>query len=684
MRLGTVSAWERIDLSVFSSRSSSYKPTRDIQFTWDTFRKGLNTLLRENEIAKDEVSQAENILLKGRGIPTKRWGTSLYYQSGNATGSVRGLRGMYYSNGTVELVAITDDGFLTLQNGSSFTRVNGASWASGYNAYMTQLKNTMYIVNGQRELVKYSSPTLVGFPTIAIPTISSASNISNATGSTIKSYRATSVSQVGETVASTSFQLGTQPASLGGVNGGVIRLVIAPASTASGILQGTNIYGRDAGYERYLGFLPGSATIFFDTGSVTPSEFTLTPTADSTGGPIAKYVERFQDRLVFAGISGEPSKLLISGRAPNQEKFDISFGGNFLEIEPDAGDNIVQIKTFSDRIIVFKQRSIWQVTLTSEQIGNFSVTTPTLKLITSSHGCIAPRSVVAVEGDVYFLSRRGVNSLGYKTGVSFDLLQSGEISLKIRTFFDGLTSSQKTNAVAVYKDKKYLLAFPGLNKTMVFDTERAAWTGPWSVDAQVFEVFFDGSNNEHLLYGNDDSVNVDEYSSDFVDDKGTAIQTILKTRQEDFGDWSLFKNIKNIFTEFRNITGLVSVDIALEQRSGSVVTAKSFNVVPNTGSSGWGADMWGSTLWGNSATAGGGSDTQQTIRWANLNKAARTMQMTINTTSANDNYELLGIRGDAKPIGSGFRPSSWRIVWLGFATASALFPLFQSMIGGMA
>ena len=661
MSLVTASVLERIDVSVFSSRLSSYKPTRDIQFEWNTFRKGLNTLLRENEISKEEVSQANNILLKGRGIPTKRWGTALYYQSGNATGSVRGLKGMYYSNGTVELVSLTDDGFLTVRNGSSFTRVNGSSWASGYNAYMTQLKNTMYIVNGQRELVKYSSPTLVGFPTIAIPTISSASNISNATGSTIKSYRATSVSQVGETTASTSLQLGTQPASLGGVNGGVIRLVIAPASTASGILQGTNIYGRDAGYERYLGFLPGSATIFFDTGSVTPSEFTITPTADSTGGPIAKYVERFQDRLVFAGLSGEPSKLLISGRAPNQEKFDISFGGNFLEIEPDAGDNIVQIKTFRDRIVVFKERSIWEVTLASEQIGNFTVTTPTLRLITSSYGCISSRSVVAVEGDIYFLSRKGVNSLGYKSGFSFDLLQSSEISLKVRPFFENLTTTQKVNAVGAYRDKKYLLAFPGLNQTMVFDTERAAWMGPWSVDAQVFEVFYDGSNNEHLLFGNDDSVLVDEYSGDFVDDKGVAIQTILKTRQEDFGDWSLFKNIKNIFTQFRNITGSVSVDISLEQRSGSIITAKSFNVIPNTGSSGWGADLWANTLWGNSATAGGGSDAQQTIRWNNLNKSARTMQMTVTTTNVNDNYELLGIRGDAKPIGSGFRPSSWRL-----------------------
>src|SRR5689334_12667972 len=132
-------------MPTFARRTPPYRPTKDVVFVWDTFRKGLNTLLRENEISKEELSQAENIMLKGRGIPTKRWGTSLYYQAGNATGQMRGLKGMYYSNGTVELLALTDDGFLTQQNGMSFTRITGASWASGYNAYMTQLKNTMYI-----------------------------------------------------------------------------------------------------------------------------------------------------------------------------------------------------------------------------------------------------------------------------------------------------------------------------------------------------------------------------------------------------------------------------------------------------------------------------------------------------------------------------------------------------------
>lgn len=647
-------------MPISSVYSDNFKSAKIVSFQWDTFRKGLNTILRENEIDKEELSQADNILLIGKGIPTKRWGTSLYFNAGNATGQVRGLKGMYYSNGTIELVSLTDDGFLTMKDGLSFTRITGASWASGYPAYMEQLDDTLYIVNGQRELVKYSNPTLVGFPTIAVPVPTLATNISGASGTTTKGYRISAISQVGETVASDTIELRNQPITLGEA-GGQIKVVWGAVSTASGILRGYNIYGRESGNERFLGSVDPSSTTFIDDGAATPLEFTFPPTADSTGGPVAKYIKRFQDRLVFAGLQGEPSKILISGRVPNQTKFDVSYGGNYLLIEPDAGDNVTQITTFRDRIVVFKEKSIWQVTLKQEQIGNFFVTTPDLQLVTASRGCIAPRSVVAVEQDIYFLSRDGVQSLGYESGFAFDFLKSNQLSVKIRPFFDSLTIAQKESAVAVYDDYKYIIAFPGLNKMMVFDRERQAWVGPWSIDASVFEIFFDDNNDKHLLIGDDTSVAVDDFSSDYNSDKGTAISTILRTKQEDFGDWSLFKNIRSIFTQFRNVTGTVSANVRLEQRSGSVLTAQSFNITPQSGNSGWGADMWGAFLWGDTSGEAGGGDTQQIIRWANLNKSARTMQLTIKTDNLQDNYELLGIRGDVKPIRKGFLPSSWRI-----------------------
>ena len=668
----------------FSSATPNYKPGKDISFSWNSFRKGLNTLLSANEIDKEELSQADNLMLVGRGIPTKRWGSTLYHQAGNATGSVRGLKGFYKSNGTVDLVAITDDGFLTIKSGASYTRISGVSWPSGSSGTpvsMAQLQNSMYIVNGVREMVKYSNPTLVGFPTISVPSSLGASNISNASGTTTKSYRVSAISQVGETLTSGALELGNQPQTLGGTSGGRIRLTWGAVSTASGILQGYNIYGRDPAYERFLGSVNASSTVFFDDGSATPSEFSFPPTSDSTGGVNTKYIIRHQDRLVFGGIVGEPSKILISGHAPYHEKIDLSFGGNFLLIEPDAGDDITGLASFRDRIIVFKSHSIWQVTLSSEQIGNYFITTPNLQLITAARGAIAPFSIVPVENDILFLSREGVYSLGYESGFSFDVLRSKEISVKIRPYFDGLTSAQKAAAVGTYFDHKYLLAFPTKNEMMVLDTERGAWTGPWTIDSTIFEVFYDSNNNRHLLFSKEGTANVDEFSSGYIDDKGTAIQTILRTRTEDFGDWSLFKNIRNIFLEFQNVTGSISADVRLEQRSGAVSTAKSFSIAPVIGNSGWGADMWGSGLWGSTNGTVGGSDTVQTIRWRELNKPGRTLQVLVKTTAANANYQLLAIQGNGRPIGGGFRPSTWKGALIPFLPISFMQSMPPTMTG---
>lgn len=650
-------------MPTFSSQPQNYKPSKDIPFVWNTFKSGLNTLEQKNEIGNDQITQAQNMMLVGKGIPTKRWGTGLYFQAGNVTGSVRGLKSFYQVSGAatvVELLAITDDGFLTKLNGASYTRLTGASWASGNQAYMAQLDNKMYIVNGQRELVRYSLPTLIGFPTIAVPVITGATNLSNATGTNTKGYRMTAVSQAGETVGSTTFNLSAQPVNLGGLAGGTVRLIFTGVSTATGVLQGYNIYGRTPGYERFLANVGVNDTFFDDNGSAIPQEFNFPPTVDTTGGPLAKFITRYQDRLIVANIRGEPTKLMISGRAPNQEKFDISFGGNYLFVEPGTGDEITQIYGFSDRIIVFKERSIWQFTIGIGQIGNFFYANPTLKLITSSYGCIAPGSVVAVENDIYFMTRRGVFSLGYQPNFAFDVLRSNEVSTRVRPFFQSLTVSQQKSAVAAYFDYKYFIAFPGLKQMMVFDRARLAWYGPWNLDSTVFENFTDSAGLQHLLMAASGTVNVDEISSDYISDKGTAIQTILTTKVEDFGDWALFKNIRNIFTNMQSVTGSVGVTIIIETRAGLTQAAKTFTVTPRSGNSGWGADMWGSIPWGSSNAQTGGIDAVVTIKWSNLNKVGRTMQMTFTTTNLQDNYQLLGIRGDVKPLGRGTLPSSWR------------------------
>jgi len=643
-------------MPILQTRVPPYKPTKDKEFSWESFRGGLNTILKENEIKPTELSQMDNLMLVGKGVPTKRWGTSTYFLAGES-GAVRGLKGYYQTDGTVELLAATDDGFLTKKSNASYSTLTGASWASGYNTEMAQLDDTMYIVNPSRELVNYDGSTLSSFATLSSPSATFATQISGASGTNSYSYRVSTVSEVGETLAAASYLLTGQPQDL--IDGSAKVNWTAP-SAASGLIKGYNVYGRDEGDETFLGSVDGNSTDYIDDGTAIPSSFTFVPLADTTGGIKAKYIVRFQDRLVYAGVDGEPSTVVISGKAPNHEKNDVSFGGNFIRIEPDAGDDVTGLAVFKEKIIVFKERSIWQVALTELNVGNFVITQPVATLLTGSVGCIAPRSITNVENDIFFLSRNGVYSVGNESGF-FDVLRSNEISSRVRPFFDGLTTAEKQNACGVYKGFKYILSVPGKGQTIVMDRERLAWMGPWFFDANVYEVFFDSSNDEVLVFGNDDDTNAIEVDDRFINDNGTAINTILRTKKEDFGDWMRFKNIKLVFTQFREVTGDVSVDVRLQERSGNVITAKSFNVSPRSGSAGWGSGQWADAQWGDSEEAGGASDINEIYRWMSLNKAGRNIQFTVKTDNNIDNYQLLGLRAKATPMGLGFLPAGEKV-----------------------
>ena len=650
----------------FAKRVPPFKAPRSFSFDWQNFRGGLNTLFRDQEIKDNELSQATNLMLVAQGVPTKRWGTAIYYLAGES-GMVRGLKGFYPSgaSGSNELLAITDDGLLTVKSNASYTVRTGASWASGYPVEMAQLDNRMYIVNGQRELARYSNPTLVGFPTIAQPSALFATQISGVSGTNTYSYMLTHTSTVGETSGYLATGVGNiyvlpnQPTdpSLGST-----KIQWTNASTASGVRTGTNIYGRTLGYETFLAHVDGTATQWIDDGNSVPQLFSFGPKSDSTGGPICGVVRKFQDRLVYSKFLNDSTLVMISGRVPNQERFDFGSGGGFVRIEPDSGDDITAIETTEDKIIVFKERSVWSITINQVQIGNFFLIEPVYKLITGSVGCSSQKSVVRVENDIVFLGRggRGLYVLGREPNFVGDVLRTNEISIKDRPYFQDLTPAQELSAAAAYFNYKYIITFPGKNECMVFDRERNAMMGPWTIDGSNLEVYSDSSDIIRLVMGDDDSTNVDEFSSSYPGDRGSAFTTILRTKKDDMGDWTRFKNIQNVFTRWRNILGSVDVTIRTESRTGTTVTSSDFTVTPTTGSSGWGDNLWGNTMWGDSTTAGTSADQSETVRQALLNDTARNIQITVQTDELNDNYELLGIKTEAQDIGD-YRPSAWRV-----------------------
>lgn len=634
-----------------------YKPGKDITASWDGFRKGLNTLLRETELGKEELAQADNIMLVGSGIPTRRWGSADYYLAG-ATGAVRGLKGYYKSSGTNELVSLTDSGMLTKMNGASYSILAGASWSSGYDAQMVQLNDNLYICNGVDTFKKYNGTTIGSFATLSIPSSLTATNLSGVSGTFTFSWRVSAENDVGETLASTPITLGNLPQDLAQT---LVKIGWTTSSPASGV-KGYVIYGRDAGNETFLSRVNSSSLTWEDDGTNEPAQLSETPTADSTGGPIAKYIIKQDNRLILGGLADKPSRVMFSGKGANSEKFHWSQGGGYIDIDVDGGDSITGLAMFQNKIIVFKEKSIWELSLGTVTIGNWTITNPVVTAITTSHGAVSAKTICAVENDVFFLTRNGVYVLGYEPNI-LNVIRTNEVSARVRPFFDGVSYSDLQNASAVYADKRYIISFPIIKKSIVYDRERLAWTGPWITPFGVrqWEVYYNSVGAQKWVAGDSTDSYVTQFNSGYSSDKGTAFTTILRTKKEDFGNWSIFKTIKDLFLNFRNVQGSVDVNIRTEDRSGNVLTTKNFAVTATSTNAGFGADAWGGTVWGDSEEHGATTDINDLVRWTILNKTARSIQLDVRTDDAGDNYELLGVRINARPQSTGSTPSAWKV-----------------------
>ncbi|MCK9371232.1 hypothetical protein M0R04_15070 [Candidatus Dojkabacteria bacterium] len=637
-----------------------YVSPKESIISWNTWRKGLNTLLRENELDAAEMATATNLLLVGSGVPTKRWGSQDYFKSG-ATGTTNSVFYVKDSSDNIQNLAFTDWGLLTKKSGTSYTNITGASWPSGSRLEAAQLGGNAYIVSEEREFVRYNFTNLVGFATLAIPASVLVTNMSGASGSTTWSWRVTAVGKSGgETIASTPVSMASLPQILTQT---VMRINWTAVSAASGDLSGYNIYRGSSGNETWVGGVNSDTTRFDDTGAIPNDPFRTAPVADATGGPKAKYIMRFQDRLILAGIPGDPTKVLISGRYPYQERFDWYAGGGYVYIEPDSGQNVTGLGIHQEKLVIFKENSVWQVNLNQITFGNYIILDPQYKLLTASQGCSSFRSIVPVENDVMFANRKGIYILRYEPQL-LTIINASEISAKIRPFFESLSDTDLTTCAGVYYDKKYLLSFPSSKQIIMFDRERLSFMGPWTLPYGIthWSKFVDSAGTERLIGADSNDNQVTEFSKTLTSDKGTAIKTIFKTRKEDFGDWTLGKTINALYMNFKSITGTISINIYIEDRSGNLITAKSFTVTGSgsSGTSGFGTDGMGLVPIGlsNNSVQISVAETSKKIF---VYKPSRLFQVEIRTAGSTDNYELLGILAAAIKTSRGNAPSSWNI-----------------------
>ena len=635
-----------------ATRIPTFVPTKVREIKWDSFNGGWNNLYKPTELRPNELAQADNLLLVGKGTPTGRWGSVQYANFG--TNPVRLLDGFYNSAGSInQLLAVTDDGYLYKKSGASYSMINGMSFASGFPFQSTELGGNLYIANSPNFLVKYNGTNLVPYVGLSRVSSVSAAFMSGATGSNAYSWVITAQSQTGETVGSdVNTVVSNLPLSLAST---YVRVTWGGISAAPSMLTGYNIYrGFSNNDARYVANVGPSTNTYIDTGD-NASDTILSPETDTTYGPRAKYIIKLGDRTVLAGFDDDPSAVLISGKYPLVDRYTAPDGGGICRVSPDDGDVITglgvqRLQTTTPLIVVYKKNATYVIAMDQITFGQELLLDPHAHLLSSTSGAANGDVVIPVENDVFAFGRKGLYSTGQEPQF-LNQIRTNEISMRIRNYVQGLTGDDLQKATAAYIDYKYLLSFPTRKETIIYDWQRACFMGPWKTPFAITKwlKYYDTNGAEKWLAGSNNG-QVYEFSPSYISDNGTQIDKTLRTRRDDAGAFNMMKKLQQVYFLFRNVRGQVNANFLVEDRSGNTVVTKSFSLNSQTASGGWGSDLWGNQKWGETEaqiTLSG----EELARYANLFKEVRVYQVEITTTVPNSNFEFLEFSTTVVPMG---------------------------------
>jgi hypothetical protein len=644
----------------FSTNTPQYKKQKESIAEWSNFRRGLNLLFRPTELRRDEMSQADNIMLVGSGVPTGRWGTVRSFVA-NATGSIRGF-GSYVSNDktTNEVFVLTDQGYLAKKDSLSYTTIAGQSYPSGTTIKTEQLGGKTYIVSKDVSFTSYDGSNLVVFSTISAPTGVYATNFSGATGPNQVSYKVVAIgANGGQTTPSTNYVLSNLPTDL---TKSQYHLFWSAPSAAT--ISGYEIYRGSQGDETLLASVDAAVTRYVDSGEAA-SPSILAPITNTTGGVKSNFIVKYKDRLLVVPAD-DPNKLMISGRYPNHTKFSWADGGGYIYIDPDSGDNItgIAVQPIADRIVIYKENSSYLVELSITTIANYAVLDPQYQPISTSVGCSNHATIQTVENDTFYFGRKGLYVTGYEPNF-LNIIRTNETSARIRPYLDLLNDEDYRTACALYVNNKYILSFPQRREMVVYDRERGAFLGIWKLPFGISHMFkhIDSSGTEKWFLGSNSDNIVYEFSTGSNTDDGEAIVKTIRTNKESFGDWTVLSIVNFCYFLFRSLVGSTTVNILVEDRNGATSNVKTFTITGAEvgGSTGWGMDQWGLAPYGLTNVNEATTVSDEVTRWGTLFKQARYVQLEVASSASNSNFEWLGAKVTSNQQSRGALSSSQRV-----------------------
>ena len=394
--------------------------------------------------------------------------------------------------------------------------------------------------------------------------------------------------------------------------------------------------------------------------------------------PKAKFSVPYKGYHAASGVAGQPFRLYLAHQAepsrftdaivPTGDDIGLNdvanvpgatvFAGTArpraIDINKTDGQKITGLGFFQDVLIVFKERSIYQVYFNADD--GFVV-----ERISNSYGCVSHGSIASVENDCYFLTEKGVYVLGNEPNF-YASIRTNELSSRVKTLLQRINATYYERCRAYYTDDRYFLSVPldqatECNTMIVYDRRFYAWALWTNINANDMLVFKDKDNDKesHFYFTEYGSASMSEFTPGVFNDKGAAIEAVFVTRAFEGKAVDREKFWYTLRPIFRLTTGAVQISYITE----SGTTGRPVSIAPVL-TGGLALDQIGALLFGTSqqdeytdvdlgisAAADDGSsssetDSTHTVFDIGIGIDSRTLKVKFENDGINETFTLLG------------------------------------------
>ncbi len=300
---------------------------------------------------------------------------------------------------------------------------------------------------------------------------------------------------------------------------------------------------------------------------------------------------------------------------------------SFIDIAKDDGQQIMKLIVLGDRLVVFKERAVYNVFFTGDADIPFTV-----QKSDSNVGTIAQHSVQEIENGIVFLSYDGF--------YYYDANNSYKISLQIQTTLLGYNSTRFYQARSMRQKNKnrYFCSMPSNGQTqndvvIVWDWQLNAFSVYNGIAGCAMTTVYNSAIDERIYFADYSgyTYRMDTGSDDYPLNVQTAIDAYYYTNWKHYDDITDQKGIPNIVVYYQTNNAVMTLVYSYDFESADTYT-QTFSMATSTA-------VYGSAIYGVDVYAGIGGGQQR----RDLDGRGRVIRIGFKNSTMGETFQIDGL-----------------------------------------